>query len=602
MLNIHKNENGSVAVIFLILIIALLCVIIVMFSPLKNVFKNGTSYSFLPRFETASALSDVYIATSGSDTTGDGSINKPFKTFGKAQSMVGPGSTVYVRGGTYNEKIIISTGSGSASSVAMYKPYNGESVTLDGTGISLTPTQGLVTLYGVSYITFSGFNITNSSGRGLVVDASNNVLAQNNKIHHTQYQAFLGAGSNITFDSNEVYSAGLSNVNGSFGCGTPGCSNGGWPAIVSTWKKPDGSASQNINITNNKVYNSWGEGIDLIMVDGGSIKDNKVYDNYSVLIYLDHARNITISGNYLYNQNSTFYRNSKPADGILLAAESCCVPNPNFDNENIIIANNLILNTKNALAYWNAGTGRTYRNLKVFYNDIKDSVQNAGYFDSASTSGNEFRDNIVYGNFVTPNASSWAFSNNNWPGGKPSIDSSSTSFSADPQFIGPISSGSYATSAEPYKLMSSSSSINKGIPTIVTNDYFGTTRTSTPTVGFYQYTTVTSPSPTPSPTPTNTPTPTPTATPTPTPSISVSISKPTGTTIKNGSTTIQTTVSNNVTKVEFYVNNQLLCTDTSASFTCNWTVPKGSGVQYTVLAKAFAGTNNNSTSKTYTVK
>jgi parallel beta-helix repeat protein len=42
-----------------------------------------------------------YIAPNGSDTDGDGTIDKPWFTFGKADSAVSPGSTVYIRGGIY---------------------------------------------------------------------------------------------------------------------------------------------------------------------------------------------------------------------------------------------------------------------------------------------------------------------------------------------------------------------------------------------------------------------------------------------------------------------------------------------------------------------
>lgn len=42
-----------------------------------------------------------YLAPDGNDTTGDGSINNPWFTFGKANDVVQPGDTVYIRGGIY---------------------------------------------------------------------------------------------------------------------------------------------------------------------------------------------------------------------------------------------------------------------------------------------------------------------------------------------------------------------------------------------------------------------------------------------------------------------------------------------------------------------
>ena len=44
---------------------------------------------------------DHFIAPAGSDATGDGSIDNPYETLMKAQSVTSSGDTVYLRGGTY---------------------------------------------------------------------------------------------------------------------------------------------------------------------------------------------------------------------------------------------------------------------------------------------------------------------------------------------------------------------------------------------------------------------------------------------------------------------------------------------------------------------
>ncbi len=97
-------------------------------------------------------------------------------------------------------------------------------------------------------------------------------------------------------------------------------------------------------------------------------------------------------------------------------------------------------------------------------------------------------------------------------------------------------------------------------------------------------------------------TPTPTLTPTPTPSVSdtisptVSITSPlNGSTVgKNTRITIQATASDNVgvTRVEFYVNNTLLCTVNNTPYSCSWKVPGTKNIQYTLTAKAFDAAGN----------
>lgn len=51
-----------------------------------------------------------------------------------------------------------------------------------------------------------------------------------------------------------------------------------------------------------------------------------------------------------------------------------------------------------------------------------------------------------------------------------------------------------------------------------------------------------------------------------------------------------------VSKVEFYVNNSLTCTDTALAYTCSWKVPSAKGKSYTIQARATDASNNSSTS------
>jgi subtilisin family serine protease len=120
------------------------------------------------------------------------------------------------------------------------------------------------------------------------------------------------------------------------------------------------------------------------------------------------------------------------------------------------------------------------------------------------------------------------------------------------------------------------------------------------------------PSPTLTPTKTLTPTPTltPTKTPTPTPARditppSVSITNPlnNATVTRNTTVTIAATASDNVALrgVDFFVAGKLLCSDTTAPYTCAWKVPAKSKVTYTISARA-VDTSNNTASATISVK
>ena len=86
---------------------------------------------------------------------------------------------------------------------------------------------------------------------------------------------------------------------------------------------------------------------------------------------------------------------------------------------------------------------------------------------------------------------------------------------------------------------------------------------------------------------------------------SVSITSPVnGGTISRGSTvTIQAAASDNVgvTKVEFYIGNNLRCTDTTAPYSCSWNVPSAKNKTYTLQAKAYDAAQNVGTSTQVTV-
>lgn len=99
---------------------------------------------------------------------------------------------------------------------------------------------------------------------------------------------------------------------------------------------------------------------------------------------------------------------------------------------------------------------------------------------------------------------------------------------------------------------------------------------------------------TPTPVP-NTPTPAPTSQPDPYPP-TITITNPLNGAIvsRNTTVTITANASDNVgvTKVEFYVNNSLKCTDMTSPYSCAWRVPTKRGATYTINAVAYDAANN----------
>ena len=74
-----------------------------------------------------------YVATNGNDSW-SGTLGAPFLTIQKCASVAVAGDTCIIRAGTYREAIT-PTNSGTASNRIVYRPYTGESVTIDGANL-----------------------------------------------------------------------------------------------------------------------------------------------------------------------------------------------------------------------------------------------------------------------------------------------------------------------------------------------------------------------------------------------------------------------------------------------------------------------------------
>ena len=82
------------------------------------------------------------------------------------------------------------------------------------------------------------------------------------------------------------------------------------------------------------------------------------------------------------------------------------------------------------------------------------------------------------------------------------------------------------------------------------------------------------------------------------PVISITNPKTSSKLIQGTKVSIKTTFSDNVkvTKVEYYINNKILCSKTSSMNSCNWNVPKQTEITYTISVKGFDAANNSGTS------
>ncbi len=257
-----------------------------------------------------------FVATNGDDANAGTEI-QAWKTIQKAATTLVAGDTVFVKAGTYNERVIVQN-SGTLTDNIVFSNYQNETVTIDGTAISWGNSwNGLFDLTDKSYIQLIGFKIINADYAGIWLENSNHIIIQDNYTYDT-FSSGIGVwnSSHIIIKNNEVELA---------------CNDGEQECITI-------ANSSNCDIVNNNVHDNGlgtegGEGID---IKAGShdvnVYQNEVHHlNNRLGIYADawdlHTYNINIYQNTIHHCTET---------GLAVASENGGLI------ENVNIYNNLI--------------------------------------------------------------------------------------------------------------------------------------------------------------------------------------------------------------------------------------------------------------------
>lgn len=152
-----------------------------------------------------------YVAPNGSDSN-SGTREKPWRTISKATYSLVPGDTVYIREGSYAERLYLRK-SGSPDNFITIAAYPGETVTIDGSGIDWGyDWNSLVNINRQSYIRISGLRVVNSRwfGIGDSPDGNgcSNIVVANCTTYNTRSSGiFFAYASNISIEGNSVSQA-----------------------------------------------------------------------------------------------------------------------------------------------------------------------------------------------------------------------------------------------------------------------------------------------------------------------------------------------------------------------------------------------------------
>lgn len=346
----------------------------------------------------------IYVATDGNDSN-NGTIDSPYATVYKAISKANAGQTIYVRGGTYNQNIVI-TKSGTENNYITIRNYPNEKPVFDHTNYA-TDGGAIIEFSKVNYIHIQGIklcnkNLKSNSGYGILMRQGNHIIIKDVEISNINVpdptSSKVGANAIILYGNNA--SVPISNVLID-GCYVHDCQTG-WNEAVTV-----NGNSEYVNVINNKIENIGNIGLDFAG-HFNACKDSSL-DQARYCVAVGNIVSKCVSPNAtsygLYNdggRDNTFDRNIvyECSGGIEIGSEEGAKYS-DYPVKNIVVKNNLVYNNTQAGlsvgGYDNDATGIVY-NTKIYNNTLVNNGNSDGGKELGinKTSGTDIRNNIFY--------------------------------------------------------------------------------------------------------------------------------------------------------------------------------------------------------------
>lgn len=433
---------------------------------------TGEPYHIFIPTVTVPQIQGIFVSTSGSDSN-PGTLIYPLRTISKAARMAVAGDTVYIRGGIYNESVIIPN-SGTETKLIRVMAYPGETPVIDGGGTIPGEGGSLVSLNG-NYIYVSGLEVRNSGYVGIYLSGTHNVV-DNVFVHHSNQNGILINGDYGTVENSRVWRNSLSNE---YALG-----NGYSSGLSAARDTTDGITDYAV-MRGNEVWENWGEGISSFEANQILIENNIVHDNSNSDIYISDSTNVVCQGNFVYANPASYTYGYQSQQGIMLGDERYSPP-----SANIKIINNISFGHKGNFFWFQGLQGGGMNNVLIANNTFANSIGDATVSIANGTHQNvRFQNNLVLQDgtaaviSVDANAGV-SFSANLWSKKPPAAASGVGDIVGDPKLA---KTGSLYT-PEWFKLTDLSPAIHKAIviPDVVV-DYFGNSRGIPPDTGAIEY-------------------------------------------------------------------------------------------------------------------
>jgi parallel beta-helix repeat protein len=459
-----------------------------------------------------------YVATTGNDNTGTGTIGNPYKTITKAASFLQAGDILYVRGGTYTnanyndgnrwkneETAEIANLNGTASQYITIKPYPNETVILRGDG------SFIIQIRSCSYIKVEGFEVYGETEN---IPLGNPTTDDPTKEEAYDYQFAFRRGTSTTTEyrlarGRLTDATGLEDLSGV-------------TVVRPYYYFTHGIVVQNsdhVEVLKNTVHHMPGEGIRLAGSDYIKVIGNDVHN-------CARRSSTGVHGISCYTLKSLGTNNNDQTIEITnnIVHENYCELTSWSEGKTIYTAtidegkgitvqrcySDLTTSPTNSLGKWTyhrilIQNNITYRNgfsgLHVNTGDRVDIINNTSYLDCQTGHGNQLgvsvqgsNDVKIYNNLINTNTALSGFSislgtstgvivQNNMVNGDldpdvDAIDGTSTTI-GNPLFTNP--------NANNFSLMSASPAINKALTNAPSTDFYGNVRVGIADIGAIEY-------------------------------------------------------------------------------------------------------------------
>jgi hypothetical protein len=361
--------------------------------------------------------SNYYVALTGNDTTGSGSITKPWRTVKKANDFAGINYTyspsrlinapvtIFLRAGTHKPTVnglFINSNRGSNNQWFTIRNYPGENAILDGTNIT-SKFSALISISDAKFVRIEGLKLTKMTNDSALQNATPSI-----GIKDTRFGIIVsGKSSNIIIKKNQIYDM-------------------AWTRNIAKQKIPQptdnlnplvilgttDTSIRNVIIDSNTVYNNVPGYSEAIAINGNvdsfAVNNNLVFDNANIGIVAagnyqwivdDLNFTVTAPNNFSKNgfiRNNTTYRNISPiavSAGIYLDG-----------SRNVLVENNQSYNNGTGISIGNEQPNSVSGYHVINNNIFRDNLTAGLYYGSTNTTSwverCNVKNNTIKNNFI----------------------------------------------------------------------------------------------------------------------------------------------------------------------------------------------------------